>query len=104
MLEEVVLTLDEFEALRLADMEGMYQEQAAGKMNVSRPTFSRIVEQARRKVATALIQGKALRLEGGAVVFRDSATPNGGSHPCARAHAHSQHAVAGAAAKEKGKT
>jgi predicted DNA-binding protein (UPF0251 family) len=43
---EVVMTLDEFEAVRLADLEGLYQEQAAGRMGVSRPTFSRIVEAA----------------------------------------------------------
>jgi len=67
-LEEVVLTLDELESLRLADLDGLYQEQAAGKMKISRPTFSRVVEQARRKVAGALIQGKALRIESGPVV------------------------------------
>ena len=66
-LEQVTLTLDEVEALRLADLNGLYQEQAAEKMKISRPTFSRIVEEARRKVADALIHGKALRLEGGAV-------------------------------------
>ena len=71
LLEEVVLGLDELEALRLADLNGLYQEQAAEQMKISRPTFSRIVEQARRKVADALIHGKALRLEGGAVVMKE---------------------------------
>jgi len=66
-LERVTLTLDEVEALRLADLNGLYHEQAAEQMKISRPTFSRIVEAARRKVADALIHGKALRLEGGAV-------------------------------------
>ncbi len=66
-LEQVTLTLDELEALRLADLEGLYQEQAAAKMKISRPTFSRIVAEARHKVAEALVHGKALRLEGGAV-------------------------------------
>lgn len=75
-LEEVVLALDELEALRLADLQGQYQEQAAEKMKISRPTFSRIVEEARRKVADALIYGKALRMEGGAVVMKgDSKMP-----------------------------
>ena len=74
MLEEVVLGLDELEALRLADLNGLYQEQAAKNMKISRPTFSRIVEQARRKVADALIHGKALRLEGGAVVVKGEDT------------------------------
>jgi len=64
-LEEVVLTVDEFEAIRLADLEGLYQEQAAEKMNVSRQTFGRIIESAHKKVADALVQGKALKIEGG---------------------------------------
>ena len=67
VLEEVVMTLDEFEAIRLADFEGLYQEQAAERMRVSRPTFGRIVEVARRKVAEAIILGKALKIEGGPV-------------------------------------
>ncbi len=66
-LDEVVMTLDEFEALRLADLDGEYQEEAARRMGVSRPTFSRIVEAAHRKVADALVHGKALRIEGGHV-------------------------------------
>jgi predicted DNA-binding protein (UPF0251 family) len=66
-LESVVMTLDEFEALRLSDLDGLYHEQAASKMNVSRATFSRIVDVARRKTADALVHGKALRIEGGPV-------------------------------------
>jgi predicted DNA-binding protein (UPF0251 family) len=66
-LDEVVMTLDEFEAIRLADLDGLYQEAAAGQMNVSRPTFSRIVDSARKKIADALVHGKALRIEGGPV-------------------------------------
>jgi len=65
MLEEIVLTVDEFEAVRLADLEGLYQEQAAEKMNVSRQTFGRIIESAHKKVAEALVRGKALKIEGG---------------------------------------
>lgn len=65
MLAEVILTVDEFEAIRLADLEGLYQEQAAEKMNVSRQTFGRIIESAHKKVADALVQGKALKIEGG---------------------------------------
>jgi predicted DNA-binding protein (UPF0251 family) len=68
-LEEVALGFDELEAIRLADLEGMYQEDAAQKMNVSRPTFTRIVQAARRKVAEALVRGKALKLKGGNVMF-----------------------------------
>ena len=65
VLEEVVLTVDEFEAIRLADLEGLYQEQAAEKMNVSRQTFGRIIESAHKKVADVLVGGKALKIEGG---------------------------------------
>ena len=65
--EEVVLTVDEFEAIRLADLECMYQEEAAGCMRVSRQTFGRIVKSGREKVARALIEGKSLRIEGGRV-------------------------------------
>jgi predicted DNA-binding protein (UPF0251 family) len=66
-LEEVVLGMDELEALRLADLEGLYQEAAAERMNISRPTFGRLIASARRKVAEALVEGKALRIEGGVV-------------------------------------
>ncbi len=66
-LAEVVVTLDEFEAVRLADLTGLYQQQAAEKMGVSRSTFSRIVAAAHRKIADALVHGKALRIEGGPV-------------------------------------
>jgi predicted DNA-binding protein (UPF0251 family) len=68
-LEETVLSVDELEALRLADLEGLYQDDAAGRMGVSRPTFARIVQAARRKVAAALVQGRALRVGGGPVAF-----------------------------------
>ena len=64
-LEEVVLTVDEFEAVRLADLEGLYQEQAAERMNISRQTFGRIIESAHKKMAEALVKGKALKIEGG---------------------------------------
>ncbi len=66
-LQEIKLALDELEAIRLADLNGMYQEQAAKSMNVSRPTFGRIIESAHRKIAEALINGKILRVETGVV-------------------------------------
>jgi uncharacterized protein len=62
-LEEMRLDLDEIEALRLADYEGLYHEEAARKMAVSRATFGRIIGSARRKVAEAIIKGMALRIE-----------------------------------------
>jgi predicted DNA-binding protein (UPF0251 family) len=66
-LDEVVMTLDEFEAIRLADLAQMYQEKAAKQMGISRPTFSRIIDSAHRKLADALVHGKALLIDGGAV-------------------------------------
>jgi hypothetical protein len=66
-LDEVVMTLDEFEAQRLADLDGLYQAEGAERMNVSRATFSRILDSAHRKIADALVHGKALRIEGGPV-------------------------------------
>jgi predicted DNA-binding protein (UPF0251 family) len=62
-LQEINLTLDELEAVRLADLNGMYQEQAAQSMNISRPTFGRIIESAHKKIAEALVKGRVLRVE-----------------------------------------
>ncbi len=64
-LKESVLTVDEFEALRLKDLEGLEQETAAGRMAVSQPTFHRILSSARKKIADAIVNGKAIRIEGG---------------------------------------
>jgi predicted DNA-binding protein (UPF0251 family) len=62
-LDETILGLDELEAMRLADLEGLYQEEAASRMNVSRATFGRVINEAHRKVADAIIHGKALTIE-----------------------------------------
>lgn len=82
-LEEIVLSLEEFEAIRLADHEGLYQEEAARRMGVSRQTFGRAVAGARAKVARALVLGCALRVAarpecagGGAL------EPSGDECPC----------------------
>ena len=61
-LEEIALELDEIEAIRLADLEGLYQVDAAARMGVSRQTFGNIIARAHKKVATALLSGKALRI------------------------------------------
>ncbi len=61
---KIALGLDEVEALRLADLEGLHHEEAAARMRISRPTFSRIVEAARKKVAEALVRGRPLRMFG----------------------------------------
>jgi len=64
-LEEVALTVDEREALRLADLLGMSHEDAGKEMGVSRATFGRIVQNARKTIADAMINGKAILIEGG---------------------------------------
>lgn len=64
-LEVVSLTLDEFEAVRLACLEGLKQIDAAKKMKISRPTFSRIATSAHQKIADGLVNIKAIRIEGG---------------------------------------
>jgi len=70
MLDSVSLGVDELEALRLADLECLSQEEAATQMNVSRATFGRIVSQGRQKTADALVHGKAIQIEGGKVEVR----------------------------------
>ena len=63
-LENVYLELDEFEALRLVDKEGLQQKEAAFYMGISRPTLSRIVNAARKKVSEALVELKGIKIEG----------------------------------------
>ena len=71
LLEDVTLAVDELEAVRLKDYEGKDQTEAAKSMDVSQPTFQRIYESARKKIADVLINGKALRIEGGNYRFID---------------------------------
>jgi predicted DNA-binding protein (UPF0251 family) len=68
-LETVMLSYDEYETIRLLDYEGLMQEQAAERMNVSRPTLTRIYEKARRAIAKAFVEGKMIVIEGGNVDF-----------------------------------
>lgn len=69
-LEEAVLSLEGLEALRLVDIEGLDQDKASEKMNVSRQTFGRILAAARQTLARAVVLGQALRIEGGNYVIR----------------------------------
>jgi len=64
-LSEVVISFDEFEAVRLKDLEGLEQEECAKKMKISQPTFHRLVLSARKKIADAIINGKAIQIHGG---------------------------------------
>jgi predicted DNA-binding protein (UPF0251 family) len=63
LLEEINLEMDEFEAIRLKHHEDLYQDQAAEKMKISRQTFGRILDSAQKKIADALINGKAIRID-----------------------------------------
>jgi len=74
-LETVVLGLDELEAVRLADSEGLYQDEAAARMEVSRATYGRILGAGRAKIAEALIEGKLLLI--GEAPVRVSHAQNG---------------------------
>jgi len=71
-LEQVLLSLDEFEAFRLADHLGLSHEEAAGEMEISRPTFTRLIEKARKKIAEFVIEGKMLSIDGGNIHFRNN--------------------------------
>jgi predicted DNA-binding protein (UPF0251 family) len=64
-LEQECLSVEELEAIKLTDIEGLYQEGAAERMEVSRPTFQRVLKSARGKIARCLVEGKALGIEGG---------------------------------------
>lgn len=64
-LESVLMSFEEYEAMRLADYENLTQEEAAKKMNISRPTFTRLYSKARKNVAKAFVEGKAILIQGG---------------------------------------
>ena len=74
-VETVVLSLDEYEAINLLDYQGMGQETAAEQMGVSRPTVTRIYSSGRKKIAEALVEGKAITIEGGPVRENQSTCP-----------------------------
>lgn len=71
-LQETTLTLDEFEAIRLTDYLKLSHEDAAKKMNISRPTFTRLIEKARFAMADFLINGKRLSITGGKIHFKNN--------------------------------
>jgi predicted DNA-binding protein (UPF0251 family) len=70
-IEGVYMTIDEFEAIRLSHLEGLDQEEVAKKMKVHRSTISRILDSAHKKVADALVNVKAIKIEGGCCKFRE---------------------------------
>ena len=72
ILKKVYLTIDEYEAIRLADYEKLDHEQAAKEMEISRPTFTRLIDSARKKVADSIINGKELIIQGGNIHFKNN--------------------------------
>jgi len=70
-LESVNLLYEEYEALRLADYENLTQEEAAKRMNISRPTFTRLYDKARKSIAKAFVEGKAIIIRGGTFTTDD---------------------------------
>ena len=64
-LKEVILSVEEYESLRLKDYLELSQEKSAMKMGISQPTFHRLVLSARKKVSSALVEGKSIKIEGG---------------------------------------
>ncbi len=96
-LREILITVDELEAIRLADYLQMSQRNASDEMKISQPTFNRVLTSARRKIATGLVEGCVLRIEGGRYVLADgtghlecvncgetAATTEGYEQPCPR--------------------
>ena len=79
-LSEISLTIEEIEAIRLKDKVGLTQQESADKMEVSRPTFQRVLSSARKKIAEALIDGKAIRFQGGDYNFSVSCTQCGADY------------------------
>jgi predicted DNA-binding protein (UPF0251 family) len=75
VLDEIRLSVEEAEAIRLKDVEGLEQGEGAEKMNISRPTFQRVLASARQKIADALLSGKAIRIEGGNFEVAPGITP-----------------------------
>ena len=71
-LEQICLSLDEYEAFRLADQLNMSHEEAAIEMEISRSTFTRLIEKSRKKIADFIILGKMLTIEGGNIHFRNN--------------------------------
>lgn len=68
-LDEIVISVEEFEAIRLKFVENKSQEEASKEMNISQPTFHRLINQAQQKIALALVNGCVIKIEGGNFEF-----------------------------------
>lgn len=86
---EKILKVEELESIRLKDYLQLDQAEAAKLMDISQPTFHRIITKAHRKIAEAFVEGKAIRIEGGSYVFAECKMPargGGGKHRGGRGH------------------
>ncbi len=82
--KSIIMTVEEYETIRLIDLEGMMQEECADRMNVARTTVQRIYNDARKKVAESLVNGNLLRIEGGDYMFYDETEKKHGCIRCRR--------------------
>lgn len=91
--EYVVMTVDEYEAVRLIDLEGMKQEECSGQMNIARTTVQGIYDTARKKIADSLVNGKTLIIEGGEYMLCDGLGGHCGGMGCRRKNYKNQKGV-----------
>ena len=89
-LEPIFMTIDEYETIRLIDLEGMTQEECADGMNVARTTVQRIYTSARKKLATSLVNGNVLKIEGGEYRLCSDEERRNGCGQCRRGHRRGQ--------------
>jgi len=80
----VIMTVEEYEAIRLIDLEGFTQEECADQMHIARTTVQRIYNDARKKLAESLVKGKVLRIEGGDYKLCDGLEKTCGCGGCLR--------------------
>lgn len=80
----ITMTVDEYETIRLIDLEGFTQEECANKMNIARTTVQGIYNDARRKLAESLVNGKVLRIEGGDYILCNGFEKSCGGDRCCR--------------------
>ncbi|MFO7710907.1 MAG: DUF134 domain-containing protein [Candidatus Woesearchaeota archaeon] len=83
-IKEIGLSVDEYEAIRLKDNLALDQTNASAKMNVSQPTFHRLLLSARKKISEAIVEGKAIRIEGGHYTYCEEGCGWKGGHMCRR--------------------
>lgn len=85
-LYEITMSVDEYETIRLIDLEGLNQEECAERMQVARGTVQSIYKEARSKIAQAIVIGHRLRIEGGDYQLYDDDEREVGCHRCRRGH------------------